>query len=191
MNSEILEYAREPLGSVAGRAFLFLYRLFQRMGAAEGSGETTAALFDRFGLKQVVTEVLGGVEWSVGELLPRGEGREGLLMGILMNHAGYFTAWDDTECAERTRALFTDREVQTFLLVHESGGDTWFNKERFDSLLQWLFLAEMSGDPAGRDELEHLLVRMTLLHKAVDLLNEAAEKVRYRPQPFLELLEKN
>jgi hypothetical protein len=188
MNGEILEFTREPLGSAAGRAFLFLYRFFQRMGAAEGTGETTAALFNRFGLKQVVAEVLGGVEWTAGELLPRGEGREGLLMGILMNHAGYFTAWDDAECHQRTRALFNDHEVQAFLLVHESGGDTWFNKERFECLLQWLFLAQMSGDLAGRDELEHLFVRMSLLHKAVELLNEAAEKARYRPQQFQALL---
>ena len=190
MHGKILDFARAPLGSAAGRAFLFLYRLFQRMGAAEGTGETAAALFDRFGLKRVVTDVFGGVEWTTGEPLPRGEGLEGLLLGVLMNHTGYFTAWDDMERSERTRTLFNDREVRVFLLVHESGGDTWFNKERFESLLQWLFLAEMSGDLAGRDELEHLLVRMTLLYKAVELLNEAAEQARYRPQQFQALLEK-
>jgi hypothetical protein len=186
MNGEVLDFVREPLESEAGCVFLFLYRLFQRMGA----GESMAALFDRFGLKRVVDEVLGGVERTAGELLPRGEGREGLLMGILMTHAGYFTAWGDAECAELTKSIFTDREVQAFLLVHESGGDTWFNKEQFECLLQWLFLAEMSGDMAGRDELEHLLVRMTLLYKAVEMLSEAAEKARYRPQQFLALLEK-
>jgi hypothetical protein len=110
-------------------------------------------------------------------------------MGILMNHAGYFTDWDDA-CNQRTRALFSDREVQAFLLVHESGGDTWFNKEQFECLLQWLFLAEISGDLAGRDDLEHLLVRMTLLYKTVEMLGEAAEKARYRPQQFLALLGK-
>ena len=55
---------------------------------------------------------------------------------------------------------------------------------------QWLFLAEMSGDLASRDELEHLLVRMTLLHKAVETLGEAAEKASYRPEQFLALLAK-
>ena len=160
------------------------------MGATEETAETVAVLFDRFGLKRVVDELLGGIEGTVGESLPRGEGREGLLMALLMNHAGYFTAWDDAECAGRTKALFSDREVQAFLLVHESGKDTWFNKERFECLLQWLFLAEMSGDLAGRDELEHLLVRMTLLYKAVEQLCEAAEKASYRPQQFLALLEK-
>jgi hypothetical protein len=185
---EALDFAREPLGSASGLAVLFAYRLFQRMGATEGTGESVAALFNQFGLKRVVGEVLAGVPWTAGEPLPRGEGREGLLMGILMNHGGYFSAWDDTECRRRTVALFADREVQAFLLVHESGGETWFNKERFECLLQWLFLAEMSGDLPGRDELEHLLVRMTLLFKAVETLSAAAEKARYRPQQFLALL---
>lgn len=188
MNSEVLEFVREPLASGAGRALLFLYRIFQRMVAAVGTGETAAALFDRFGLKQVVTESLSGIERATGELLPRGEGREGLLMGVLMNNSGYFTAWDDDECVARTTVLFSDREVQAFLLVHESGGEIWFNKERFDTLLQWLFLTEMSSDLAGQDELAHLFVRMTLLYKAVVMLNEAADKARYRPQQFLALL---
>ena len=188
--SEVLDFAREPLGSAAGRAFLFIYRLFQWMGATGETGETVSVLFDRFGLKRVVDELLGGIEVTTGESLPRGEGREGLLMALLMNHAGYFTAWDDAECAGRTKALFSDRAVQAFLLVHESGKDTWFNKERFECLLQWLFVAEMSGDLAGRDDLEHLLVRMTLLYKSVEQLCEAAEKASYRPQQFLALLGK-
>ena len=184
------EYAREPVGSVAGRTFLFFYRLFRRMGAVEGSGDTVFELFDRFGLKQVAAEVLGGVARTTGETLPRGEGIEGRLMNILMSLAGYFTEWDDAECAERARGLFTDQEARAFLLVHESGGETWFNKERFESLLQWLFVAEMSGDLAGRDDLEHLHVRMALLYKAVESLITAANKASYRPKQFLALLEK-
>jgi len=182
-------YAREPLGSAAGWAFLCAYRLFRNMGASEGTGEPVGVLFDRFGLKQVVNDAFAGIARTAGEPLPRGEGLEGLLMEILMRHAGFFTEWDDAECAARTAALLADREVKAFLLVHESGGETWFNKERLEWLLQWLFLAEMSGDLAGRDELEHLLVRMTLLYKAVVMLSTAAEKARYRPQQFLAVLE--
>ena len=186
-HAELLHYARTPLGSPAGRACLSFYRLFRGMGE---TGEEAAALFDRFGLKLVVSELLGGIAWSPGDPLPRGEGREGLLLEILMHHSGYFHAWDDAECAARTRRLCADWRVRSFLLVHESGGETWFNKERFETLLQWLFLAEMSGDLPGRDDAEHLHVRMTLLYTAVKVLAAAAEKARYRPEQFLEILGK-
>ena len=111
-------------------------------------------------------------------------------MALLMNQSGYFTAWDDSDAAERTAELFDDQEVRSFVLVHESGGESWFNKERLELLLRWLFLAEMSGDLSGRVDTEELLVRMTLLHKGVEIITAAAEKARYRPEPFLALLEK-
>ncbi len=188
-HGEVLFFARGPLGSPAGRASLLIYRLFQRMGANEGSGESVVQLFHRFGLKQVVSGLLAAVEECAGESLPRGEGLEGLLMEILMHHAGFFTQWDDVEVGGRTRGLLEDQGVRAFLLIHGSGGESWFNKERLETLLQWLFLAEMSGDLAGRDDPEHLQVRMALLHKAVETLNAAARKAGYRPEKFLALLD--
>jgi glycosidase len=189
-HGEVLLYACGPLGSPAGRACIFISRLLQRMGGVRENGETTAQLFHRFGLKQVAVGLLGTLERCAGEPLPRGEGREGALLEILVNHAGYFTQWDDALCASRTRALLGDGGVRSFLLIHESGGETWFNKERLECLFQWLFLVEMSGDLAGRDDPEHLQVRMALLYKVVEEINTAAEKSSYRPQKFLTLLEK-
>ena len=183
--SEVLSSARSLLRLPAGRTCISFYRLFLEMGA---TAEDARLLFDRFGLKRAVSELFDEIVWSPGEALPRGEGQEGLLVEILLHHAGFFTDWDNTECADRVTRLLGDWRVRSFLLVHESGGETWFNKERFDCLLQWLFLAEMSGDLAGRDEADHLHVRMTLLYMNVQMLQDAAERSLYRPQQFIELL---
>ncbi len=188
-HGEVLSFARGPLDSPAGRACLFIHRLLRNMVAQQASGDGAVELFHRFGLRQIVDRILGEVEWSAGELLPRGEGREGLLLEILLHHADYFTEWDNALQGQRTRMLFDDPLVQAFLLVHESGGETWFNKERIETLLQWLFLVEMTGDQAGRDDTEHLQVRMALLYSSVVELNAVAEKASYRPQNFLMLLD--
>ncbi len=188
-HGEVLCFARQPLESPAGRVSLFIYRTFRRMVASQGSGESVDELFHRFGLSQVVAGLLSAVESTPGESLPRGAGLEGLLMEILLRHADYFTGWDDALAGERTGELLDDQSVQAFLLVHSSRGEKWFNKERLETLLQWLFLAEMSGDLAGRDDPEHLQVRMALLRKVVAMLNAVAEKASYRPEKFLALLE--
>lgn len=57
--------------------------------------------------------------------------------------AAAWRVWNDPllrDTGERLAALLAVREVAEFLLIHESGGVSWFNKERFEELVRWLAL---------------------------------------------------
>jgi hypothetical protein len=62
-------------------------------------------------------------------------------------------AWYDPSSEERSRAavgaLLRDYEVQLYLNVNRHGGVLWFNKEKMESLLYWLFASSAAAAPAG------------------------------------------
>lgn len=51
-----------------------------------------------------------------------------------------FELWSKPSGNGHLPRLFSNALLCRFLLVHDDGGTTWFNKERFDALLHWLAL---------------------------------------------------
>lgn len=57
--------------------------------------------------------------------------------------AAAWRVWNDQiwqDSAERLVMTLEQVEVARFLLVHETDGISWFNKERFEELVRWLAL---------------------------------------------------
>ncbi|HQB39797.1 MAG TPA: alpha-amylase family glycosyl hydrolase [Deltaproteobacteria bacterium] len=78
-------------------------------------------------------------------------------------------------------------EGQSFLQVHESGGMVWFNKERFEALINWLALIELYdtiASPPGRAVSSRLAA---VAQQWADMLDSAAH-AGYRTQLFLTLI---
>jgi len=59
--------------------------------------------------------------------------------------------WSGASGGERLAGLFSDPLVSRFLLVHDDGGSTWFNRERFEELLKWLALQAAFAQAMGED----------------------------------------
>jgi hypothetical protein len=87
---------------------------------------------------------------------------------------------------ERLGELLRDSGVRAFIHIHVSDGQEWFNRERFEDLIGWLFLTAavpveetgMEGRPA--------VERLFRLHDAAQCLIRDAEKAGYRPDVLLE-----
>ena len=94
-----------------------------------------------------------------------------------------------TEGSAAVVRAFATAACCTFMQVHESGGTEWFNKERFEELLEWLsIIALMAGaarKPAPRT-ISALLGRLAAENRR---LNELAAHAGYRTKLMLLLLE--
>jgi glycosidase len=115
--------------------------------------------------------------------------RAGLLLAALL-------AWDapdngglKDDAASTMRRVFSNAACRTYMLVHESGGVEWFNKERFEELLEWLVvigLVEMGKKrPASRTVSAWLTSTSAGQRSCFDLAVHAG----YRTHLFMSLLE--
>jgi len=90
-----------------------------------------------------------------------------------------------TEGSEAIERAFATPACCTFMQVHESGGTEWFNRERFEELLEWLsiiaLLAEAARKPAPRT-ISTLLGRLAAENRR---LNELAAHAGYRTKLML------
>jgi hypothetical protein len=102
-------------------------------------------------------------------------------------------AWGNTgsttEGSTAIERAFATHACCTFMQVHESGGTEWFNKERFEELLEWFainaLMACAEREPAPRT-ISALLGRLAAGNR---LLNEMAAHAGYRTKLFMQLLE--
>ena len=102
-------------------------------------------------------------------------------------------AWEGTESMPEGGSVvekaFETAACRTFMQVHESGGTEWFNKERFEELLEWIsIIALLEGvdrKPAPRTT-SALLGRLAAENRR---LNDLAGHAGYRTKLLLRLLE--
>jgi glycosidase len=99
------------------------------------------------------------------------------------------TTGSTTEGSTAIERAFATHACCTFMQVHESGGTEWFNKERFEELLEWFainaLMACAEREPAPRT-ISALLGRLAAGNR---LLNEMAAHAGYRTKLFMQLLE--
>jgi hypothetical protein len=98
---------------------------------------------------------------------------------------------DSTATAlKQMQKLFALDECRKFLLIHESDGIEWFNKERFEELWEWitlLLLVEGCNAPLSARVVS---TRMGEAERAISLGTKLAQDVGYRSRLFAELPEK-
>jgi hypothetical protein len=75
------------------------------------------------------------------------------------------------------------------MLVHDSGGVEWFNKERFEELTQWLEFVNLADQAAQRPAGRTLIGWLAGAEKGLKRHAELAAHAGYRTALFLTLLE--
>jgi len=84
--------------------------------------------------------------------------------------------------------LFRTATCCTFMLVHESEGVVWFNKERFEELIFWLFVTRLADMPPQRPSSRALSALLSASFREIQDLTDLAAASGYRGVLFLSLV---
>jgi len=159
-------------------SFLALHRV------GELTAGEPAQIVDAFGLMRPVVEALALLPAAPDEKsqpLSPPEWSDFLL--ILLKGESLLTKCHQLGAVEGCRAFFADPAAAAFLLLHESDGVDWFNKERFELLLCWLSRLPLTGViPRPESEVEACQKRVC------GQLVDTAAAAGYRLDHFLQLL---
>ena len=145
------------LDGFTSKILAFTWLTLHRAGelTGEGSDGTSAEIVHRFGLSRPLEEELAGEAAAEGDSLAKLDVTSVMALLRILLKLERFTSLPQEKLLERLPQLLEDRDVAIFIGLHHSGGHTWFVKERWEIMLQWLeFAAEVSlaGDPAGKAE---------------------------------------
>jgi glycosidase len=99
------------------------------------------------------------------------------------------TPADSTNSVLPIEKAFTTNAGRTFLQVHESGGTEWFNKERFEDLLEWLSIISIMGHAASAATARSTALRLGRLAVENKRLADLALHTGYRTKLLLRLME--
>ena len=92
---------------------------------------------------------------------------------------------------KQMQSLFELDACQKFLLLHDSGGVTWFNKERFEELYEWLTLIILVDECKDSASGRFVSTRMGEAERTIALGTKLAQDVGYRSRLFVKLPEKD
>jgi glycosidase len=167
--------------------FLILRRSGNLTNETEADTRRPVEVFSELGFGRVLAGSLRGAAVNYPHLLsPWGSEIDIHILKILLEQGTFFAEREGEEQEVRTKALLSRPDVRDFLLVNESGGAEWFNKERFEALVRLLFLsavivashAKVSGEQASS---------VIHIHRAARKLIDDAERAGYRTDIFQQL----
>lgn len=108
-------------------------------------------------------------------------GGEELLLKILLRQKSFFgKPAEEEHGGELMKRLFSDNDIRAFLLVHQSENIEWFNKERFEELMQALFLTAIGRYLEEGPASAEIVKESIRISKAVEKYSDAAEKSGYQ-----------
>jgi glycosidase len=173
-----LEFTSDQHNHLLLCAFLALHRI------GELTGVPSAELVDELGLVRPVVEAFGLFpvdEKGSADFLPPWAWGE--LLRSLLRQETFLADLETKGAQESCHMLFTDPAAAEFLNLHQSGGAYWFNKERFELLLDWMCRISPFAAAATPPT-------QSVLQAGRALLVENAEVAGYRMDQLLVLLEK-
>jgi hypothetical protein len=183
----------DELGSAMGTADLRLliaaWLVFHgagKLAAIEQHPLVAASWLGELGLERAFTEALAEASEGVEE-----SGHEegiALLLRPLLRWQNFFAGWDRNAAQARFTLLFADPGVREFLKCHTYEESEWFNTERFEMLLKWLFTVEALGLAADKEP-EQLINEIATLRKALHHLQAVAVDAGFRLDRFLGMLQ--
>ena len=163
-------------------AFLALHK------AGELSGAKSVELFDDLGLAHPVVQALQALPPAEPEQLvdlpPRSFGK---LLRLILQHQPFLSQCRALGVTRCCTALFSDAAAARFLYLHESGGAQWFNKERYELLLEWLLRVEPFPEVAA--EAKEKPSQELTGEALVTLLKESAAAAGYRLDQLMTVLQ--
>jgi glycosidase len=169
------------------RLFLAFYLILHRVGELGGESDfavRSADWLDEFGLARVLRTTFHQFQETSGLAPLWGSGTEVQMMQILLTQQTFFTDRNATSRSKRMNALFDDEKAKKFLLVNRSNGVEWFNKERFEDLIHWLYLADMIAfctETVDENEIRENFAR--IYRTVIDYMSKA-EIAHYRTDYF-------
>ncbi|MBU5614372.1 alpha-amylase family glycosyl hydrolase [Geomonas azotofigens] len=166
-----------------------VFTAFFALHKAGGLKESESAqLFEELGLVHPLVQVLQGLPPAdpeqVVDLPPRAFGK---LLGLLLRHEAFLTDCRAIGATRCSAALFSDPAAAKFLLLHESDGAQWFNKERFELLVDWLAQVEPYGAPST--EVKAAKGRELSAEAVARLMKESAAAAGYRLDQLMNVLQ--
>ena len=163
----------DPHGWLLLCAFLAMHRV------GELAGGESAQILDAFGLARTVVEAFGApLAAALGQPQALSPREWADLLGALLRHESWLANCQELGAEKGAALLFDDPAAAAFLLLHNSNGVAWFNKERFELLLNWL------------SRLAPFATRVPLkpVKRTCALLEETAAAAGYRLDQFRKLL---
>jgi glycosidase len=167
-----LAAVRQRTDSVAGTRLLVSWMLLRGMSPDS---------LDSFGLDFTLRRCMGSVK--VGRDMPETDDSAQLLRALL--------AYVFDGLVEKTNVfedVFKIPSCNRYMLVHESGGVTWFNKERFEELTTWLFIIRLCDMASRRSSVRTLSAWCGASGHELQHLAELAAHAGYRTALFLSLI---
>jgi hypothetical protein len=169
------------------RLFLALYLILHRIGELEGKSDfavRSADWLDQFGLARVLRTAFHQFQGTEGLAPLWGSGTEVQMMQILLTHQAFLADRDAKAGSKRMNALFDDEKAREFLLVHRNNGVEWFNKERFEDLMLWLYLTDMVSWCAETVDESRISEMLALGYESIIDYVSKAESAHYRTDIF-------
>jgi len=138
--------------------------------AEERSDGASADIVQRFGLSRPLEEELAGEAAAEGDSLAKMDVTSVMALLQILLKWERITRLPREKLLELLPQLLVDKDVKIFIGRHHSGGHTWFVKERWEIMLEWLeFVADVAsvGDQ-GKVESVGDEVRRTLVRAGKD-----------------------
>jgi len=163
-------------------AFLILHEA-GRLSTAEDYQFVSFSWYGELGLDWAFAE-------SEGETSDESTHRReiALLLKPLLRWQHFFAGWEQSTAQDRFTNLFADPTAREFLQCHPYEEHEWFDMERFEMLLHWLFTVKALDLAAGKDP-EQFVNEISNLRKTRQDLQDVAAAAGYRVDRFLEMLQ--
>lgn len=185
-------YALKKHSTTACDASLFKNRLSKRFsGEADGYLLLAWLLLRETNLDPVSY----GLDYTLTKYLQRDEDPEFSSRAIeLLTALLQWWRADDRNSAlsllKQMQKCFEYSACRKFLLIHESGGIEWFNKERFEELCEWIEPLLLVDGYKTTLSVRVVSMRMGAAERALSQVISMAHDVGYRSRVFTELQEK-
>lgn len=171
-------------GDCFNSLFLALFLLLETVSATGSDGGTCAAperVIADHGLYRALAAVFrAAADLSEDFSPPWGDDGALLLMKILLGGRFPLERVESVPGEDVSTMLLHDRAVRDFIHAHLSGGVEWFNRERYEDLAAWLFLASAAKALSSRETRRRGTDVLLCLHAGMKKLVNDAEEAGYR-----------
>jgi hypothetical protein len=189
VRKETAGYA-STLGTAADRLLLAAWLVFHgagKLAVAEDHHLVAASWFGELGLERAFSELVGETPEDT-EAFPHGPEEVVPLLRSLLRWQFFFSGWGRETASTRFTLLFADPGAREFLECHIYAEREWFNRERFEILIKWLFTVEVLGLATAKGP-EKLVDEIARLRKELHHLQVVAAAAGYRVDRFQEMLQ--
>jgi glycosidase len=190
---EELTFYTLATGTTADRLLLAAWLVLHgagKLAREEDYPPVTDSWFVELGLQRIFMDLAGETPESVEapHYAPEEIAR---LLRPLLAWQRLFAGWERKTASTRFTLLFADPGAREFLDCHTHAGNEWFNKERFETLLQWLLTVEAISLAATGKKPARLIAAIAPLRKTVHHLKAMAKAAGYRVDSYLRLLQQD